>query len=93
MAVGNVRMSEDSTSITIALVRSKNDTSSFVTSADELKERGAKIIEWLVSHLFEDKKLGREIDAHALIQSTFAVGASKIVDRIMCRHKYAPKPP
>lgn len=89
---GNDRISEDRAPIAVAFVRSENDAASFVTGTDKLKENGCtQIIEWQVPHFVDDENFGRQIDAHAPIESAFTVSTSKIVDQIMRRHKVRAK--
>src|SRR5579863_3558181 len=82
------RIAEDRAPFAVALVRSENDASSFITGADQLEEnRRAQIVEWQISHLVNNEDFGCEIDSQAAIQPSFAVSSPQIGHQIVSGHE------
>src|SRR5271165_6459138 len=85
---GDDRIAEDRTPFAVALVGSENDTASLVTGADELKEDGrAEFVQRQISHLIDDKDLGREVDAQSPVEPAFPISAAEIGHQIVRRHE------
>src|SRR5690349_13269614 len=83
---GDDRVAEDRTPFAVALVRSENDASSFVTGADQLEEnRRAQIVQRQISHLVDDENLRGQVDAQPSIQPAFAVSTPEVGDQIVSR--------
>src|SRR6185369_16989528 len=47
------------------------------------KDGCAEIVQRQIAHFIDHQHLGREIDTHAAIESTFSIGAAEIGDQIM----------
>ena len=82
------RVAEDRAPFAVALVRSENDASSFVTGADQLEEnRRAQIVERQISHLVDDEDFRGQIDSQPAIQPSFALSSPQIRHQIVSSHE------